>query len=79
MLIPAAVVGLYVYALITENLLGTQFGTWILLYTFISIATAYWFYNLGFYILSSLKEQWYADLELDKEEEEKIQKKQNKL
>ena len=71
MLIPVAVVGLYFYAIITENLWGTQFGTWVLLYTFISMASGYWFYELGFPILSSLKEQWYYDLELDKEEEEK--------
>ena len=70
MVIPGIVVVLYLCALFTEDIWQTQYGTWLLLSTFISISTAIWFYLLGFGILFQLKEQLDGNLELDRKEKE---------
>lgn len=70
MVIPVIVVVLYFCALFTEDIWQTQYGTWFLLLTFISISTATWFYLLGFEVLSKLNKFWRKNLELDRKEKE---------
>ena len=73
--IPAAVVVIYAHSLIYHDVWGTQLGAWILLYVLLSLFMVIWFWVIVSGFLVDLKDQYFADMELDKEEEVEMARK----